>query len=68
MEGDALGPVKFDAPAQGDAGAVRQERVSGWGSTLMEAKGTGDRGRGTGGGREVGCGVCGGVTGKWDII
>jgi hypothetical protein len=29
---------RLDAPLQGDAGAVRQEWVSGWRSNLIEAK------------------------------
>ena len=43
----ALSPVGFDAPAEGDAWAVGQERMGGWGSTLTEAKGW----------EEVGCGL-----------
>ena len=38
-----------------------QERVSGEGSILREAKGREVR-------EVVGWGVCGGVTGKWDVI
>jgi hypothetical protein len=34
---------RFDAPAQGNAGWVGQERVDGWGSTLIEAKGREER-------------------------
>lgn len=34
---------RFDAPGYRDAGAVGQERVSGWVSTLIEAKGSGER-------------------------
>ena len=29
---------RFDAPAQGDAGAVGQKSVGGWGSTFIQAK------------------------------
>jgi hypothetical protein len=39
---------------------VKQDCVSGWRSTLIEAKGGGEWG--------MGWGVCGGVTGKGDII
>jgi hypothetical protein len=39
---------------------VRQKSVSGWRSTLIEAKGREER--------EDGRGDRGGVTGKWDII
>ena len=49
----ALSPVGFDAPAEGDAGAVGQERMGGWGSTLTEAKGWGR-------GRLWVVGICGG--------
>jgi hypothetical protein len=53
---------RFDAPAYGDARVVRPERLGGWGSTLIEAKG---------GGEEtdvVGWEACGGVNRRWDII
>jgi len=49
---------RFDAPGKEDAGAMGKERVGGWESTLIEAKKRAD----------VGWGICGGVTGKWDII
>jgi hypothetical protein len=34
-----LVPGRFDPPASGDAGAVGWERVGGWRSTLIQAKG-----------------------------
>jgi hypothetical protein len=40
---------------------VEQERVGGWGSTVMEAKGRKER-------EFVGWGACGVVTWKWNII
>jgi hypothetical protein len=42
---------------------VRQKRVDGWEITLLEAKGRGKRA-----GVVWGRGICGGVTGKWEII
>jgi hypothetical protein len=38
-----------------------QERLSGWGSILIEAKGREER-------EVVGFRACGEITGKWDII
>jgi hypothetical protein len=71
-----LVPGKFDAPELGDAGAVGQESVDGWESTLIQAKRSGeDRCGGGGGGSEVTRNgitwdevLVEGVTGKWDII
>jgi hypothetical protein len=40
---------------------VGQERVGGWGKTLIKAKGRGER-------ADVGWGYYGGVTWKWNII
>ena len=51
---------RLDAPAKGDAIAVRGEWVSGWRSTLIKAKRRGER--------EDWTRVCGAVTGKGNII
>jgi hypothetical protein len=40
---------RLDAPVQGDARGVRWEWMDGWRSTLIEAKGMGQRGDGMGG-------------------
>lgn len=53
---------RLGAPAWRDAVAVGQELVRAWRSTLMEAKGSGEKGDVMGGGG------CVGVTGKGDII
>jgi hypothetical protein len=53
---------RFDAPEKGDARAVREEWVSGWRITLIEAK---TRRRVKEG--EWDEGVCGGVTGKYHL-
>lgn len=41
MGGDALGPEETYAPEKEDIRGVRWERVGGWLSTLLEAKGRG---------------------------
>jgi hypothetical protein len=43
-EGRPLVLWRLDAPVYGDAREVRQEWVSRWKSTLIEAKGSGERG------------------------
>lgn len=48
-------PWRLDAPEKGYATVVRQELVSGWVSTLLQAKGTG-----------IEVGVCRGETQKRD--
>lgn len=41
-EGRPLAMWRFNAPANGDAGVIRQEWVGGWRNILIEAKGRGE--------------------------
>ena len=65
---------RFDAPEQGDAGAVGRESVGGWRSTLIQAEWIGREDVGCGGWwranqemgyHEVGGGLDGG--GNWEV-